>query len=52
MKENKKSIIDVLRFYLLATELKDKIRRGWLIWNIDRKNGVKIDFGHESVEML
>lgn len=26
-----------MKFYLLATELKDKIRSGWKIWNIDRK---------------
>lgn len=34
--ENQK-IENLLKFYLLATELKDKIRRGWEIWNIDRK---------------
>ena len=39
--ENQK-IKNLLEFYLLATELKDKIRSG----------GVKIDFGHESVEMI
>ena len=30
-------IKNLLEFYLLATELKDKIRRGWEIWNIDRE---------------
>ena len=30
-------IINSLKFYLLATELKDKIRSGWKIWNIDRQ---------------
>lgn len=35
MKENK--IKNLLQFYLLATQLKDKIRRGWELWNIDRK---------------
>lgn len=34
--ENQK-ITNLLQFYLLATELKDKIRRGWEIWNIDRE---------------
>ena len=34
--ENQK-IKNLLEFYLLATELKDKIRRGWEIWNIDRE---------------
>ena len=34
--ENEK-IKNLLEFYLLATELKDKIRRGWKIWNIDRE---------------
>ncbi len=33
--ENK--IKNLLRFYLLATELKDKIRSGWKVWNIDRQ---------------
>jgi putative hydrolase of HD superfamily len=35
MKNSK--IINSLKFYLLATELKDKIRSGWKIWNIDRQ---------------
>ena len=35
MKENK--IKNLLQFYLMATQLKDKIRRGWELWNIDRK---------------
>ena len=26
-----------LRFYLLANELKDKLRSGWIQWNIDRE---------------
>lgn len=30
-------IKNLLKFYLLATQLKDKIRRGWEIWNIDRE---------------
>lgn len=33
---NTNKIKDLLRFYLLATELKDKIRSGWKVWNIDR----------------
>ena len=35
MKDNK--IQNLLQFYLLATELKDKIRSGWRVWNIDRE---------------
>lgn len=35
MQEQK--IKNLLKFYLLATQLKDKIRRGWEIWNIDRE---------------
>ena len=27
----------LLKFYLLATELKDKIRQGWKVWNINRE---------------
>ena len=27
----------LIQFYLLATSLKDKIRTGWKIWNIDRQ---------------
>ena len=34
--ENKK-ISKLLKFYLLATELKDKIRSGWKQWNIERE---------------
>lgn len=34
--ENHK-IKNLLQFYLMATQLKDKIRRGWELWNIDRK---------------
>ncbi len=34
--ENQK-IKNLLQFYLLATELKDKIRSGWKVWNIDRQ---------------
>ena len=30
-------IINALKFYLLATELKDKIRSGWKIWGIDKE---------------
>lgn len=33
---NTNKIKDLLQFYLLATELKDKIRSGWKVWNIDR----------------
>lgn len=33
--ENDK-ITKMLRFYVLATELKDLIRKGWKNWNIDR----------------
>lgn len=36
MKETEK-IENLLKFYLLATQLKDKIRSGWKVWNIDRK---------------
>ena len=32
-----KKIKNLLKFYLLATELKDKIRSGWKVWNIDRE---------------
>lgn len=35
MEEQK--IKNLLQFYLLATELKDKIRSGWKVWNIDRQ---------------
>lgn len=35
MKNDK--IVNVLKFYLLATKLKDTIRSGWKIWNIDRE---------------
>lgn len=34
--ENEK-IQKLIRFYLLATSLKDKIRTGWKTWNIDRQ---------------
>lgn len=34
--ENKK-IRNLLRFYLLATELKDLIRKGWKNWNVERE---------------
>lgn len=30
-------IKNLLQFYLLATDLKDKIRSGWKVWNIDRQ---------------
>lgn len=36
MKETEK-IENLLKFYLLATELKDKIRSGWKVWNINRE---------------
>lgn len=35
MEEQK--VKNLLQFYLLATELKDKIRSGWKVWNIDRQ---------------
>lgn len=35
MEENK--VEKALRFYLLATTLKDKIRSGWKVWNIQRE---------------
>lgn len=35
MMEEKK-IKNLLKFYLLATELKNKIRSGWKVWNIER----------------
>lgn len=34
--ENQK-IINALRFYLLATSLKDKIRSGWKIWHVSKE---------------
>lgn len=33
----KYKIKNLLEFYLLATQLKDKIRSGWKIWNIKRE---------------
>ena len=30
-------IAKLLKFYILATELKDKLRSGWIQWNIDRE---------------
>lgn len=30
-------IKEILRFYLLATELKNKIRTGWVVWNVDKE---------------
>ena len=35
----KSKIINAIKFYLLATELKDKIRSGWKrdVWNIERE---------------
>lgn len=30
-------IRNLLQFYLLATELKNKIRSGWKVWNIERE---------------
>jgi putative hydrolase of HD superfamily len=32
----KEKIINSLKFYLLATKLKDTVRSGWKIWGIDR----------------
>lgn len=37
MQESENKIRKALQFYLLATELKDKIRSGWKVWHIDRK---------------
>ncbi len=37
MKENENKIRKALQFYLLATELKNKIRSGWQVWHIDRQ---------------
>lgn len=34
--ENQK-VENLLKFYLLATTLKDKIRSGWKVWNIERQ---------------
>lgn len=34
---NNTKIKNLLEFYMLATELKDKIRSGWKIWNIERE---------------
>ena len=33
----KAKIINLLKFYLLAIELKDKIRSGWKVWNIEKE---------------
>lgn len=33
----KQKIKNLLQFYLLATELKEKIRSGWKIWNIEKE---------------
>lgn len=35
--KDERKIENLLQFYLLATELKNKIRSGWKIWNIDRE---------------
>lgn len=32
-----KKIENLLQFYLLATEVKNKIRSGWKVWNIERE---------------
>lgn len=37
MIENQQKIITALQFYMLATKLKDVIRTGWKIWNVDRQ---------------
>lgn len=37
MKNENQKIADLLEFYLLATQLKDKIRSGWKVWNIERE---------------
>ena len=34
---NSDKIQNLLQFYLLATELKEKVRIGWKIWNVDRE---------------
>lgn len=33
----KEKIQRLVKFYLLATELKDKIRSGWKVWNVDKE---------------
>lgn len=34
---SKIKVENALKFYMLATELKDKIRSGWQVWNVDRE---------------
>lgn len=35
--EKQEKIINALQFYLLATELKDKIREGWKVWHVNKE---------------
>ena len=34
---NTGKIENIIHFYILASTLKDKIRRGWKIWHIERE---------------
>ena len=34
---NTEKIENIIHFYVLASTLKDKIRRGWKIWHIERE---------------
>ena len=34
---NTEKIQNIIYFYVLASTLKDKIRRGWKIWHIERE---------------
>ena len=34
---NTEKIQNIIHFYVLASTLKDKIRRGWKIWHIERE---------------
>ena len=37
MLDNNEKIQKLLKFYLLATELKNKIRSGWIVWNVSKE---------------
>jgi 5'-deoxynucleotidase YfbR-like HD superfamily hydrolase len=37
MNDTSSKITELLKFYLLATKLKDLIRTGWKIWNVERE---------------
>ena len=49
--ENQK-IKNLLQFYVMATQLKDTIRRGWQIWNIDRDRIESVAEHIYGVQML